>query len=308
MNDFASYCAALLERVRGAGWEEREQREIAYGRQWRLARRTTESAVLNAYHGKKGFTFVVAGPSAAQLAEDLGQALPTSDGEIRASVDPFELGGVRVGGDESGKGDYFGPLVAALYHVDEEHSRELVRWGIADCKQLSDPQVERLAGKLEETGRGAVVSLAPPHYNARYAATGNINVLLGELYAECWRALAPRLAAPPPIVLIDQFTPAAARLAKALALPRGTRLELRTKGERDVAVAAASVLARAAFVQGLREQGQPFGTELPAGSGGPVSRAIKEFARSFGPAALGEVAKLHFSLTPQSVAPPRPQG
>jgi ribonuclease HIII len=308
VSEFASYCAALIERVRAAGWEEREQREIPYGRQWRLARRSTENAVLNAYHGKKGCSFVVAGPSAAHLAEDLGTELPASgaSGAPRASIDPFALGPTRVGGDESGKGDYFGPLVAALYHVDEAHARELVSWGIADCKQLSDPQVERLAGKLEDTGRGAVVSLAPPHYNARYAAVGNINVLLGELYAECWRALAPRFDAPPPVVLIDQFTPAAARLAKALALPRGTRLELRTKGERDVAVAAASVLARAAFVRGLREQGQPFGTDLPAGSGSPVSRAIKDFVRAFGPAPLAEVAKLHFSLTPQSVAPPRP--
>jgi ribonuclease HIII len=123
--------------------------------------------------------------------------------------------------------------------------------------------------------------------------------LLGELYAECWRDLAPRLAAPVPVVLIDQFTPAKARLAKALALPRGTRLELRTKGERDVAVAAASVLARAAFVRGLREQGQPFGTELPPGSGSPVSKAIRQFVRDFGREQLGAVAKLHFSLTPK---------
>ncbi len=302
---FASYCEDLLRRARDAGWEEREQREIPYGRQWRLGRGSTENAVLNAYHGKKGLSFVAAGPGGPRLAEDLGrpQAPPSAAGAA-VSADPFELGANRVGGDESGKGDYFGPLVAALYHVDASHAEELLRWGIADCKQLSDAQVERLAGKLEATERGAVAILAPPRYNERYAAVGNINVLLGELYGECWRALAPRLRGPVPVLLIDQFTPAQARLAKALALPRGTRLEMRTKGERDVAVAAASVLARAAFVRGLREQGQPFGAELPAGAGAPVSRAIRAFARDFGPTQLGEVAKLHFSLTPPGARAP----
>lgn len=296
---FAEYCNELLARVRSAGWEEREQREIPYGRQWRLTRRTTESAVLNAYYGKKGFSFFAAGASAEQLSEELGVARPIATAVPQGvGLDPFGLGFPRAGGDESGKGDYFGPLVAAIYHVDESHAQELLRWGIADCKRLSDAQVERLAGKLEDTGRGAVVALAPPHYNERYAQHGNINLLLGELYAECWRDLVARQRAPTPVLLIDQFTPAKARLSKALKLGHGTRLELQTKGERDVAVAAASVLARAAFLRGLREQGVEFGAALPAGSGTPVSRAIRNFARDFGPQQLGQVAKLHFSLTP----------
>ncbi len=298
MSDFRAYCDDLLVRARGAGWEVITEKAIPYGRQYHLSQPGSENAVLSCYHGKKGFKFVPGGKAADALVATLGGAAPMRAGGTAAAGagDPFELGTPRIGADESGKGDYFGPLVTAAYRLDDGGLAQLRALGVTDSKALADSRIERIAGELEATGHGEVEVLMPRDYNPRYAEIGNINTLLSLMHGACIRRLHERTGTPG-AVIVDQYARNTVILEREAHLPSGTRFATRTKGEADPAVAAASILARAGFVRGLRELSHEFGMTLPPGAGSPVLRGGSTFIRTFGREALADVAKLHFATS-----------
>lgn len=298
MSDFRTFCDDLLRRARDGGWDVVTEKPLPYGRQYGLLRHGATKAVLSCYHGKKGFKHVPGGQAGAELAETLGGAAPRRGGAAAGGDDPFGAGTPRIGGDESGKGDYFGPLVVAAWRIEEGEAEELRRLRVTDSKALKDGSIERIAGQLEERGAGMVRVLMPREYNPRYAQVGNLNVLLSEMHGQCVRAL---LEAgddvPPRAVVIDQFAQRVALLERTARLPDGCKLITRPKGEADPAVAAASILARAAFVSGLRDLSHEFGFTFPPGAGTPVLVAGREFVRTFGRERLPEVAKVHFATS-----------
>lgn len=289
---FITYCNDLLARAKHAGWKVMSEKTIPYGRQWNMEDAAGFKAVLNAYSGKKGFSFHVGGKDAARLNQVLGGAVTAAGGEA-TSADPFGLGLPRVGGDESGKGDFFGPLVVAAFHLDANTAKQLEGSGITDSKKLSDSQIGKLAGLLDKTGRGQVLRLMPREYNPAYRETGNLNVLLAQLHGRCVQAIMKKHGTPG-AVLIDEFARDGRVLRAAIGAPAEVKVETRTKGEADLAVAAASILARAEFVRGLKELEHEFGQPFPPGAGSPVIKAGREFVKSFGREQLASVAKLHF--------------
>ena len=297
MSDFRAYADDLVKRARAAGWEVMDEKALPYGRQYRM-QRGSAAAVLSCYHGKKGFSFVPGGKAGSELAGDLGGRAPARAGSpgSASSEDPFDLGTPRIGADESGKGDYFGPLVTAAWRLEPGEAEELRALRVTDSKALADGTIERIAGRLEDLGRGEVEVLMPREYNPRYAEIRNINTLLSAMHGACIRRLHERTGAVD-AVIVDQYTPRVDPLARAAHLPPGCRLVTRTKGEADPAVAAASILARAAFVRGLRELSGEFGMTLPPGAGSPVLKAGRAFVQTFGREALRDVAKLHFATS-----------
>ncbi len=297
MSDFQTFCRDLLKRAEAAGWAIASEKALPYGRQYGLLQHGATKAVLSCYHGKKGFSFVPAGKAADDLAATLGGVAPRRADKRPAGDDPFSAGTPRLGGDESGKGDYFGPLVVAAWRLGPGEVDGLRALGVADSKVLADSSIARIAGRLDELGRGAVHVLMPREYNVRYAESGNLNVLLSQMHGACVRELLERDGEPPVSVVIDQYARNTTVLERAARLPRGCRLITRTKGESDPAVAAASILARAAFVDGLKTLSHEFGFTFPPGAGSPVLRAGGEFVRTYGRARLPDVAKVHFATS-----------
>jgi ribonuclease HIII len=297
MSDFRGYCRALLARARAAGWSIAAEREIPYGRLYTLTSGGPGQATLSCYAGKKGFKHVLGGKEAAALAASLGEARAAPRQAADAGPDPFGLGLPRVGADESGKGDYFGPLVVGAWRMESGDEARLAGLGVTDSKALGNATAQRLAGRLDELGRGAVLALMPREYNPRYSEVGNLNVLLADLHAACIRSLLDEGAASVRAVVVDQFSTRTAYLERALGLPAGCRFATRTRGEADPAVAAASVLARAAFLDGLRVLSGEFGHDLPPGAGAPVISAGRSFVAAFGREALAQVAKVHFATS-----------
>ncbi|MCA8945614.1 MAG: ribonuclease HIII [Planctomycetes bacterium] len=289
---FITYCNDLVARAKHAGWSVVSEKSIPYGRQWQLTDRAGFKAVLNAYSGKKGFKFHVGGKDAPQLNEALGGMPVEASGEV-TTTDPFGLGLPRIGGDESGKGDFFGPLVVAAFHLDAMTEKTLAKSGITDSKKLSDAQIQKLAGLLDKTGRGHVMRLMPREYNPSYRKVGNLNVLLAQMHGKCVQGIMKTLGAPG-AVLIDEFARDGKVLRAAIAAPAGVKVVTRTKGEADLAVAAASILARAEFIRSLKELEHEFGQAFPPGAGTPVLKAGRDFVKSFGRDQLASVAKLHF--------------
>ena len=202
----------------------------------------------------------------------------------------------RVGLDESGKGDYFGPLVAAAAAVlDEDVERELAELGVADSKKLSDGRCLRLAQALEARLPFEVVVIGPARYNQLYERLRNVNRILAWAHARALEDLLARV--PVGVVVADQFAKDPDRLARAL-MARGRAVELRQlpHAESDLAVAAASVLARARFLRELERLSRAAGLPLPKGAT-HVEDAARELFRRGGLDELGRYAKLHFATT-----------
>ncbi len=204
---------------------------------------------------------------------------------------PTVLDRELVGSDEAGKGDYFGPLVVAAVRASPEQRKELAKAGVVDSKRLSDERVRRLAPAIEGRYDNAVEVLDPPAYNAEHGRFGNLNPLLAELHARAIR----RLAKPGDVVLVDRFGDEQL-IARRLA---GIELELHqsTRGEREPAVAAASVLARATFLECLKALSDEHAVDLHKGAGTLVDVAARKFIQIHGFQAIGKVAKLHFKNT-----------
>lgn len=207
----------------------------------------------------------------------------------------------RVGLDESGKGDYFGPLVAAAAAVlDEGTERELAELGVADSKKLSDGRCLALARALEARLPFEVVAIGPARYNQLYERLKNVNRILAWAHARALEDLLARV--PVDVVVADQFAKDPGRLERAL-MARGRLVELRQipHAEADLAVAAASVLARARFLRELERLSRVAGMRLPKGAT-HVEGPARELFRRGGIEELARFAKLHFATTQRVAA------
>ena len=205
-----------------------------------------------------------------------------------------------VGSDESGKGDYFGPLVVAAVYAPPEKWDLLQRAGVQDSKALADRRSLTLAGWIEKEFPSAHRTLMPEEYNPAWReADRNLNKLMGRLHAQVLRELLPHLeGAPKGLVLVDRFGPLS-RVADALGpLPKGVKLLQIPRAEIHPVVAAASIVARARFLEGLQECSRRAATNLPKGSGPAAKETAARVVEIGGRDLLAQVAKLHFKITP----------
>jgi ribonuclease HIII len=200
-----------------------------------------------------------------------------------------------IGTDESGKGDYFGPLVVAAVYADPRARAAMARGEVDDSKKLSDETVRRLAAAIREKLPNAVVSLSPEEYNRAWESARNANRLLASLHAEAIVRVSRRVRCRR--VLTDAFGDAS--LVRGALGPVAARFELRQRprAESDPAVAAASILARDAFLAAMNALSEEFAVDLPLGAGENVDDAGRRFLRLHGAEALRRVAKLHFKNT-----------
>ena len=205
-----------------------------------------------------------------------------------------------IGADESGKGDYFGPLVSAAVVVTPPAAAELAALGVQDSKRLSDGRVRKLAPQVERLTRHATTALDPPTYNRLYAEAREQGMRLNQLLAYAHvRSLTALLdaGAAPAYAIVDQFADASVVERAAETKARGLRIVQFPRAEADVAVAAASIVAREAFLEWLAGASERLGLELPKGAGEQVVRAAQDLVERDGEDALGEVAKLHFATS-----------
>ena len=196
----------------------------------------------------------------------------------------------KVGVDESGKGDFFGPLVIAACYVGPEHLAELD--GVKDSKKLTDPQALRLADIIKRVCPHSVIAIMPPKYNELYAKIGNLNKLLAWGHAQAIENVLEKQ--PAKLIISDQFQ-AGGHVVKAQLKELGRQAEFisRVRAEADIAVAAASILARAEFLRRLEQLSREVGTTLPKGATNVIPTG-KRLVSANGPQILSTVAKMHF--------------
>lgn len=235
---------------------------------------------------------------------------------VRFTLEPLVLGEAKLGYeevnepemfephfgiDESGKGDFFGPLVIAGVYTDAVSTRALLDAGVMDSKRItSSAKIAKLA-KLIRATPGVVhelVSIGPEKYNEMYHSFGNLNRLLAWGHAKVIRLLADRVPGCPR-ALSDQF--ARKEVLERELARHGVELDLqqRTKGESDVAVAAASILARERFVGWIEQSSERSQVTIPLGAGPHVLDAARELVADHGDEILPKVAKMHFRTAQQ---------
>ena len=219
----------------------------------------------------------------------------------------------HFGVDESGKGDFFGPLVISGVYVDAGIARKFLDAGVQDSKRISsDARIRALADEIRRNSLGLIetVLIGPVKYNELYKKFGNLNTLLGWGHA---RVIENLLGKKPdcPRSLSDQFADPRVIERSLLNHSRKIEIQQRTKAESDIAVAAASILAREAFINWLDRKGKELGLRLQRGISPGVKETAKKLVETRGPEALREVAKVHFrtahEIAPEAFAAPPPR-
>lgn len=198
----------------------------------------------------------------------------------------------HIGSDEAGKGDFFGPLCVSAVFVDAESAFYLRELGVKDSKEMGDARILALSESVENHTINHTICLFPETYNRLYARFHNLNRLMAWAHFEALNKVSERSSCK--TALVDKF--AHESLIERVKSYKESSLiiEQRTKAESDVAVAAASVLARAAFLKGLKKLEEEHNVRLPKGASSTVTEAGRLIAREKGLPFLDKVSKTHF--------------
>lgn len=206
----------------------------------------------------------------------------------------------HLGVDEVGKGDYFGPLVVVSCFVDADFVKKYSILGIGDSKRFSDSSIRNMYKQLKAYPYYYASIIKPDEYNKLNKELKNVAILLAKQHSkviemglgdlkkkgiECKR------------VVIDQFSSKKSRVVDELG-PLGKSIEFIQfhKGESDVAVATASVIARGIFLEQIDEMSDKYYFKFPKGASNVISSA-KEFVKKHGTKELEKVAKTSFKTT-----------
>lgn len=293
------YCDYRLDGKSGAGWLRAKQ--FTNGTLYLEASTDDLLSQMTGLLGAQGQTAIP--PKVAKQTSLLDGATVKTTSKPEKSSGLLDVKGTYIGTDESGKGDYFGPLVVAGVLVSDQTAAILTELGVMDSKKLNEAKIEAAYRDiLRVVGEEAisVVEMGPAKYNQLYEkfktngknlnhllawghATG-IENLLGN-FPDCRQAIA------------DQFGNERYILSQLKEKGKGIDLRQTPRAEANVGVAAASIVARYRFTRKLRQLSARFGVDLPLGAGPQVKVKARQFVEKHGRTALAEVAKLHFKTT-----------
>ncbi len=207
----------------------------------------------------------------------------------------LEFAHLVVGSDESGKGDYFGPLVVAAVAYGPEYAEIMEDVKLGDSKKLTRAQIAKASVAIKEKLPHEIVVIGPEKYNQLYEKFNNLNSLLAWAHgAALERVLEKTQAA---TIVVDKFCEEAPFRRGLKDLGRAAELVLRPRAESIPAVGAASILASEAFHKSLFFLGREFDLTLPKGAGSNVDATARRLIKVRGEEVLNKVAKVHFANT-----------
>lgn len=306
-----------LESLPGASWSEKSEQYCDYrldGKAsggWLRAKQFTNGtlyleassdALLDTMTALLGESPTASAASQRTLLKTNG-AKTTVQKTTAKSSGLIDIQGCYIGTDESGKGDYFGPLVIAGVLVTDETIPQLTQLGVMDSKKLTDATIGKMyRGLVEIVGEDAiaVVEIGPAKYNELYerlkGGGKNLNHLLAwghavaietllERYPDCNQAIA------------DKFGDERYILSQLKEKGKGITLHQTPRAEANVGVAAASIVARYRFTGRMKKLSEQFEIQLPLGANPVVKQRARALISRHGREALGQVAKLHFKTT-----------
>ncbi|MDD5425359.1 MAG: ribonuclease HIII [candidate division Zixibacteria bacterium] len=206
-----------------------------------------------------------------------------------------------IGVDESGKGDFFGPLVIASFYASDAELEGLTRLGVRDSKLISDNKLIQIDARLRTAYPHALVIIGPERYNQLYDRIKNLNRLLAWGHARAIENILDKH--PADLAISDKFGNSALIENALMEKGRTIRLEQLVRGESILQVAAASILARAAFLREMKKLSDFYRVTLPRGASAGVDRIGAHLVNQYGPAVLDKIAKRHFKNYQRAVNP-----
>lgn len=294
------YLSHLIPLLEQRGMQITDQKEISYGAQIKLQRQDQKANINLYYSAKRGLTKVIGAPDGSALKPELEMLLY---GETEESTEPgMHLWHAWIGSDECGKGDFFGPLIVSAFYCTRAQVPSLTKMGVQDSKKLNDTRIVQIAKQLylAYPGQGASLILNPPKYNELISSFKRQNQNLNDLLAWGHETAVSELMEkelPAEGILIDQFSKAQkAKFRLSRKYPNAKIIE-RTGAERDIAVAAASILSRYQFLEAMAKLNHRYQMSFPLGASPPVIKAGHLFVEKYGIKRLPEVAKVHFKTS-----------
>jgi ribonuclease HIII len=255
-----------------------------------------EKISLHVFFGKKGNKIVLQGNKDLKLFKKVNdlvfgeKLIPDDKPELEPDY-PY------IGTDESGKGDYFGPLVVAGVYLTPDSGKLLRSIGIRDSKELSDSQIRQFAAEIKKMNDIIfdVVLISPEKYNQLYEKMGNLNTLMGWAHSRVIENLLVKCSAGE--VISDKFGNEKIILDALQQRGRSINLTQVTKAEKFTAVAAASILARESVVKWFKIQSKKYKVEIPKGSSSEVERTAKYLFEKYGEDIMKNLVKVHFKTS-----------
>lgn len=228
--------------------------------------------------------------------ENLSFISQNSSSENKKKISDKSISNIKynayIGVDESGKGDFFGPLVIAGVCVNNDNKKLFIDLGIKDSKKISDKTIKDMSIEIQKRSIWSIVMITPSKYNELYLKFKNLNKLLAWGHARVIENILNKY--PCEYALSDKF--ADESLIKNALMKNGKNiiLEQKIKAESDIAVACASVLARNAFVEKIESLSSFYGINFPKGASKLTLEAGREFIKKYNKNDLKNVAKIHF--------------
>lgn len=283
-----------LQILKDSGYETTDPQKGSYCFETVISR-NSEKIKLLVYYGKKGLKSVLQGNQDSGFYSEIKQLLFN---ELPLQKQDFHEPEQYIGTDESGKGDFFGPLVIAGVFVDAGRKKELDRIGVKDSKLVAHSSIKKLSDNIKRvSGRDCfnIVVINPPRYNELYEKFGNLNKLLAWGHAKVLEnILAEKNAS---VAISDKFGDE--KLIINALQEKGKHLDLSQfhKAEKYTAVAAASIIARDRFNDWFEARKKELKTELPKGAGGKVTETAKLLKSEYGIEFLQQLTKSHFKIS-----------
>lgn len=247
---------------------------------------------------------VFQGPDAEKIAAKWGQ--PTQNKQSaspskKSSALPANFSQLSVlGSDEVGNGSYFGPVTVGAAYVDKTMVTKLKALGVRDSKELTDPQIVQLSSVIKELIPYKLLIVEPEKYNQIQPKYNAVHMKVA-LHNQAIHLLLNEIApTKPEAILIDQFTPEAnyKKYVRSEQNQVSEKLYFITKGEQyHVAVAAASIISRAAFLEELDKESKELGMKVPSGAGATSDKVAANVLAKGGMELLSKYVKLHFANT-----------
>ncbi len=277
------------------GYKLTEIQKLNYNFEFSVSK-DKEKVKVQVYFGKKGVKTILQGDQTSKLYKELYPKFYNDLFEI--SDEAINEPSNYIGTDESGKGDYFGPLVVAGVTLDTKSIAHLKSIGVRDSKELTETSIKKIASEIRriQNIQYNVISISPKKYNELYSRAGNVNRILGWAHAKVIENLLEKNHGVEEAIS-DKFGDE--KYIYGSLQEKGQKITLHqvTKAERYTAVAAASILARDKFNSWFKHEKAKLGFEIPKGASDACESAAEKIMNKIGNHSLNDFVKLHFKNT-----------
>ncbi len=259
-----------------------------------MVERNTEKVKVQVYFGKKGVKTILQGNVDSALYKEVDKII-ADEPKFQFTEKEIDEPNEYIGTDESGKGDFFGPLVTAAFYINESYRKELLSLGVRDSKDLSDSQISFIASQIKKRFPDSheIITISPPKYNELYEKFKNLNKILNWSHSKAIENLLKKKDCH--YVITDKFSKEELQISSSTKMSDVEFVQT-PKAERFVGVAAASIMARDQFNKWFNGQ-RKLGVKLQKGSSEIVEQIAREIISKFGRDKLSDLAKTHFKTT-----------